>query len=366
MKELGISIYPEKAHIEDILRYIDTAARYGFTRIFTNLISLERDPQVLERFKKICSYAGDKGMKVIADINPEVLRNLNISVNDMEFFYNLGLFGIRLDTGFTGLEESLMTYNPYGIKIEINMSSGTKYLENIMEFKPNKDNLLGCHNFYPLKYTGLSRAHFQKCSEVFKSYGIPTAAFVTSPSATFGAWPDNDGLCTMEEHRNLPVETQVKDLFNTGLIDTVIIGDCYASEDELKTLGSMDRDILSFNVELEDGISEVERKIILDEIHFNRGDVSEYVVRSTLSRVKYKGNYFKLLNPKKVIKKGDILIPTSLYERYAGELQVALRDMENSGKTNVVGRIVPEEVFLLDFLHPWQKFRFNLKQAGKI
>jgi hypothetical protein len=50
-----------------------------------------------------------------------------------------------------------------------------------------------------------------------------------------------------------------------------------------------------------------------------------------------------------------------LYERYAGELQIALKDMENSGKTNVVGRIVPEEVFLLDHIQPWQKFK--LKEA---
>lgn len=362
MKELGISVYPDRSGIDDILEYMDKAAKYGFTRVFTNLISVGKEKDVLEKLKEICRRARDKGMKVIADINPAVLKSLGVSIDDMKFFHDLGLYGIRLDIGFTGLEESLMTYNPYGLKIEINMDSGTEYLENIMEHRPNTENLLGCHNFYPLRYTGISRAHFEKCSRVFKKYGIPTAAFVTSPRATFGAWPDYDGLCTLEEHRDLPLETQVKDLFNTGLVDAVIIGDCYASEEELEALGSLDRDLLTFNVELEEGISEVERKIVLEELHFVRGDVSEYVIRSTESRVKYRDHHFKLFNPKKAIKKGDILIPSSLYERYAGELQVALRDMENSGKTNVVGRIVPEEVYLLDFLRPWQKFKFKLKE----
>lgn len=366
MKELGVSVYPEKASMEDILGYLDKAGKYGFTRVFTNLISIEEDRSVLEKFKKICYYARERGMKVIADINPEVLKNMNITFNDMKFFHDLGLFGIRLDIGFTGLEESIMTYNPYGIKIEINMSSGTKYLENIIEYKPNIANLLGCHNFYPLRYTGISRAHFNKCSEVFKSCGIPTAAFVTSPSASFGAWQDYDGLCTLEEHRDLPLETQVKDLFNTSLVDAAIIGDCYASEEELKLLGAMDRDVLSFNVELEEGVSEIEKKIVLNETHINRGDASEYVVRSTESRVKYRGNYFKLFNAQEDIKKGDLLIHSSLYERYAGELQVALRDMKNTGKISVVGRIAPEEVFLLDYLRPWQKFRFKLRSIGSV
>ncbi|MNP80696.1 hypothetical protein D3C76_1788680 [compost metagenome] len=61
------------------------------------------------------------------------------------------------------------------------------------------------------------------------------------------------------------------------------------------------------------------------------------------------------------MEKGDILIESDLYTRYAGELQLALKDMKNIGKTNVVGRVVKEEVFLLDYIEPWGKFKFNLK-----
>ncbi len=53
-----------------------------------------------------------------------------------------------------------------------------------------------------------------------------------------------------------------------------------------------------------------------------------------------------------------MLIESSLYKRYAGELQIALKDMKNSGKTNVVGRIIDEEIFLIDHLEPWEKFEF--------
>ena len=359
MRKLGISIYPERASKEDWIEYLDLAAKYGFTRVFTCLISVKGDKdKIINDFSAITSHANKLGMEVIADVSPIVFEELDIGYSDLSFFHKMQLSGIRLDEGFGGIEESIMTQNPYHIKIEISMSSYTKYLDNILSFKPNRDNLIGCHNFYPHRYTGLSREHFLKCSRQFKEQGIRTAAFISSNTAEFGPWPVKEGLCTMEQHRCLPIDVQAKDLFNTDLIDDVIIANAFASEAELKCLSKLDRSILTINLELEDNNPNICNKIILEELHFNRGDVSEYMIRSTQSRVKYKGTDFQLYNPKP-IKRGDVLIESSLYERYAGELQIALKDMENSGKTNVVGRIIPEEAFLLDYIQPWQKFKLK-------
>ncbi|MGO0916150.1 MupG family TIM beta-alpha barrel fold protein [Clostridioides difficile] len=41
----------------------------------------------------------------------------------MNFFKKTKADGIRLDMGFTGSEEALMTFNPQNLKIEINMQS---------------------------------------------------------------------------------------------------------------------------------------------------------------------------------------------------------------------------------------------------
>lgn len=359
MKKLGISIYPNNETNEKILSYIEMAARYGFKRIFTCLISVEERTidEVIKEFKKIVTYANEKGMEVIADVDNSVFKKFNITYKDLSFFKDLGLYGVRLDIGYSGMEESIMTFNPYGIKVELNMSGGTKYVDNIFSFKPNAENILGCHNFYPHVYTGLSYDHFIKCSRQFKDLGIRTAAFVNSTTAKFGPWPVSEGLCTLEMHRYLPIDVQVKHLFITGLIDDVIIANQFASEDELRALSKVNKDMLEFKVNLVDDIPEIERKIVLEEPHFNRGDISEFVARSTQSRVKYSGHDFPPFNTPD-IKRGDILIDSSLYTRYAGELQIALKDMKNSGKTNVVGRIVEEELFLLDYLEPWMKFAF--------
>lgn len=359
MKRLGISVYTGQANLEENIRYIKLASSYGFKRIFTCLISLDSEDieTIVKEFKELVRVANSCGMEVVADVDPKIFKRFGASYRDLSFFNDLGLHGIRLDTGFSGLEESIMTFNEYGLKIELNCSNGTKYLDNILSFKPNIDNILGCHNFYPRLYTGLSYKHFMECSTQFKELGIRTAAFINSYDASFGPWPVSEGLCTLEEHRHLPIEVQAKHIFATNLIDDVIIANAFASERELEALSNLNKNKVEFSVELVDGISETEKKIILKEPHFNRGDISEYVIRSTQSRVKYSGYDFKVFNAPD-IKRGDVLIDSSLYERYAGELQVALKDMKNTGKTNVVGKIADEEIFLLDYIGPWSKFGF--------
>ena len=363
MHRLGISIYPNNSSVEEIQDYIRLAAKYGFERIFTCLISAsDKDIElVLEEFKAILKVANENSMEVIADIDPSVFNKLKASIFDLKVFKDMGLSGIRLDMGFSGYEESVMTYNEYGLKIELNISNGTRYVDNILSYKANLNNLYGCHNFYPHIYTGLSYDNFISSSKQFKDLGIRRAAFVNSPSAEYGPWPVSEGLCTLEMHRELPIEVQAKHLFATGVIDDVIIANAFASEEELKALSNVNRDMLEFSVELIDGIRDLDKKIVLEEFHFNRGDSSEYMARSTQSRVKYKGESFPPYNVV-YIKRGNILIDTDLYTRYAGELQLALKDMKNTGKTNVVGKIVDEEIFLLDYIKPWSKFSFKLKE----
>ncbi|MER2176001.1 MAG: phospho-sugar glycosidase domain-containing protein, partial [Carnobacterium sp.] len=224
----------------------------------------------------------------------------------------------------------------------------------------NAANLMGCHNFYPHRYTGLNYDHFIETSKQYKEHRLVTAAFVNSPSAHIGPWPVDEGLCTLEMHREWPIEVQAKHLWATEVIDDVIIANAFASETELKALSELNPYQLTLTCELEADVPELEAKIVTEEFHFNRGDVSDYVIRSTQSRVKYKGHEFVPFNTPDM-KKGDIVIETSLYAHYAGELQVALKPMKNSGKSNVVGHVVEEEQFLLDYLKPWQKFQFNLK-----
>lgn len=363
MKRLGISVYPNHTDLNEIVNYIHLAGKYGFKRIFTCLLSAadKSVDDIIKEFEVMLGAAKEEGMEVIADLDPTIFKNLNASIYDLKVFKEMGLDGIRLDMGFSGQEEAIMSFNDYGLKIELNMSNGTKYVDNVLSYKANLNNIYGCHNFYPHKYTGISFEHFMKCSKQFKELGINTAAFVNSPSAKYGPWPVSEGLCTLEEHRDLPIEVQAKHFLATGLIDDIIIANAFASEEELKALSELNKEKIIFNVEFDETASELDKKIVLEEYHFNRGDVSEYMLRSTQSRVKYKNESFPAVNTPD-IKRGDLLIDSDLYTRYSGELQVALKDMKNSGKTNVIGRIVKDELFLLDFIEPWMSFGFKVNR----
>lgn len=359
MARLGVSIYPEHSTKEKDMEYLSLAAKYGFKRVFTCLLSLEGKnvEQIRSEFKEIIEHANCLGMEVILDVAPNIFESLGISYDDLGFFADLGAAGIRLDEGFDGAKEAHMTFNPYNLKIEINASLGTKYVDNILSYKGNKDNIITCHNFYPQKYTGLSYKHFEKCSKDLKSLGLKVAAFISSQNTnTFGPWPVNEGLCTLEEHRFLPIDVAARYLFATELVDDVIIANAYASEAELKELSKINPNKLTFKIELNDNVSDVERDIIFNFPHHVRGDMSEYMARSTMCRIQYKDADIKPHNTYD-LKRGDIIIVNNEYSRYKGELHIVLKDMPNDGRKNIVGKIPENEMKLLDYIEPWRVFQ---------
>jgi len=362
MRKLGISVYPEHASLEDNKKYIETAAKYGFSRIFTCLLSAEGDKEVIvKEFQDMIGHAKKFGFEVIADVAPHIFKEFGISYDDLSFFKRMGVDGFRLDEGFDGNTEALMTFNPEGLMVELNVSVATGYLDNIISFHPDMHNILGCHNFYPKKRTGLSREHFEKASKMYKKHGIRVAAFVNSEAATFGPWEVAEGICTLEEHRNLDIVSQAKDLFYSNLVDDVIIANCFASEEEMKALGELNKGLVTLDVELEVEITEAERKIAFEELHFFRGDRGEYTVRSTMPRVKYKNEVIPAKNTRD-IKKGDVLVENSNYTRYKGELHIALIDYPNEGNTNIIGRISESNMKFINQIQAWQKFRLAIKK----
>lgn len=362
MTRLGISIYPEHSTKENDINYIKLAGRYGFKRIFTCLLSVgkkSRD-ELIEEFRELIDVAHEEGMEVILDVNPSVFKDLNVSYDDLTLFNDINADGIRLDEGFDGVKESLMTFNKGGLKIELNASSGNGYLDNVMSNFPDKDKLITCHNFYPQRYTGLSLEHFNNCNRAIKEHGLVIAAFVSSNNSnTFGPWPVNEGLCTLEMHRNLPIDLQVRHMIATRMIDDVVIGNAYASEEELKSCAKLIPGILTFGIELEKDLTDVEKDILYyKEPHTNRGDVSEYMVRSSSPRSTFRNASIPKSNTRH-LKKGDVVILNDEYLRYKGELHIVLKDMPNDGRKNVIGYIPKEELFLLDYMEPRKAFTFK-------
>lgn len=359
MGRLGISIYPEHSTLEQDLAYIKKAADCGFKRIFTCLISASGDvAEIKKRYKETNEYAKRLGMEVIFDIAPPVFTKFGVSHTDLTPFYEMGADGIRLDEDLPAPEEAMLTYNPFGLKIEINASQCTRHIDYLLSYGANPDRLISCHNFYPQKYTGLSLSHYKKCNVIMKESSIPIATFITSQNTnTFGPWPVNEGLCTLEMHRSLPISLQARHLIAMGDTNDIIIGNAYATDAELESLAQLKDGKLTFTLELNSDITDVEKEIIYEFPHFVRGDMGDYMARSTFSRITYANHSIKPHHTQD-LKRGDVVILNDEYGRYKGELHIVLSDMENEGNKNVVGRLPLEEHILLDYLDPWRPFKF--------
>lgn len=362
MARLGISIYLEHSTKEKDIEYIRLAGKYGFKRVFTCLLSIGKKTraELIDEFRELIDVAHEEGMEVILDVNPVVFKDLGVSYDDLSLFSEIHADGIRLDEGFDGVKESLMTYNQGGLKIELNASGGSGYLDNVMSNFPNKDKVIACHNFYPQRYTGLSLEHFNNCNKAMKDYGLHTAAFVSSNNNdTFGPWPVREGLCTLEMHRDLPIDLQVRHLFATRMIDDVMIGNAYASEEELEACSKINPGILTFGIELDKELTKVEYEILYyKQNHANRGDVSEYMARSSAPRGTFANESIPKANAVDM-KRGDVVILNDEYSRYKGELHIVLKDMPNDGRKNVIGHIPKEELFLLNYMEPRKIFTFK-------
>ncbi len=362
LKGLGISVYVGRNPIEKDMEYITLAAKYGFTRIFTCFLSVseENKQKFLSDFKGIVAHAKSHNMAVVTDVNPTIMKFLGVTHDDLSLFHELGVYGIRLDEGFSGAEEALMSYNPYNIKIEFNSSTGTLYLNNIMSYRPNLSNIIACHNFYPRRYTGLSVDYFMETSKQMYDLNIHNAAFVSSNAeGTFSTQEVVEGLPTIEEHRSLDIVAQAKELFASRYINDVIIGNAYASEEELAALGGMNKDIIVIDVEVGSNTTATERSILEDNLHMFRGDNSGLMIRSTMMRIYYKDSPIAPhdTNP---IEFGDVTIDNDNYGRYKGEMHIATAPMDNNGGVNIVGRVTASNQRLLKYVLPWSKFRVNI------
>ncbi len=360
MHRLGISLYPEHSTPERDAAYMELAARYGFSRIFTCLLSVEKDAEVTKaEFGAFVSRAHELGFEVAVDTNEEVFARLGATPFDLAPFAEMGVDIIRLDGHFGDHGDIMITRNREGIAVEFNASSNLA-LDLLIERGADARNMVTCHNFYPEPYSGLSEEIFTERSRKYKGMGLQTAAFVSSQQpGTFGPWPVFAGLPTCEDDRRRPIDLQMRHLIATGLVDDILIGNCFASESELAVLASVDTSRTTMRIELEPDATDIERELVFDRDHANRGDASAYMLRSSWARSEFRDrSVAPRACAKPVFTRGDVLAVNDNMAHYRGELEVVLQDMENDGTRNLVGRVPSEELFLLDYVKAEFPFGF--------
>lgn len=354
----GISVYLGMNYtLSENIQYIKRANNLGCKSIFTSLHIPEADyKKAINDFKEIASLAYSLNMDVIADISPRAFTYIGGNMNDLKAIKDLGIYGVRVDFGFSAMEIAEFTRNKYNLRIEINASTVTKqFLKDLGNYNPDFTNIQACHNYYPRLNTGISVDLFKKKNNMLKKFGMKISAFI--PCEINKRGPIFEGLPTLEKHRFLKSVICAKELYAIG-IDDVIFGDSIPSDDELESVLCLDESSVNFNIDIL-SCTQLERNIIFKSLHQNRPDPAEDVIRSTNSRTTLGINDIILAHNNIERKAGYITIDNKSYLRYAGELQVCRKDLPPDNRVNVVGKIIEEELFLLDYINEETKFKFK-------
>ncbi|TCG11305.1 MupG family TIM beta-alpha barrel fold protein [Mycoplasma todarodis] len=390
-KRLGISIYPEIAGKEETLEYIKNAHGCGFERIFANLLDFHdtvEGRKKLDDLKQCLIFSKELGMEVIVDVSPHAYQMLKLKPTEFNFFYNLGATGVRLDEDFNGDIEAELSKS---IIVELNASTGIETMQKTLAKGGKAENLIACHNFYPMRWTGLKYERFLELSQWYYKKGIKVAAFITLPESQkgIGPWNVNDGMPTIEEHRDASLSEQIRHHLATDLISDIIISQQGTTIEQFKIIKTIldsetdkltiedkekyriddkafkdisenykvKRDLI-FELEEASDITEIEKDIIYKFPHVPRADINSYFMRSSWPRVVFDKSEIKpRKHNSKMFKPGDVVVLNKKYNRYMGELHIITKEIPNDGKRNYVGHINKFDHLLFDFASPTRNFK---------
>lgn len=342
---VGISLYTGMGYsLPDNLEYLERASKLGIKEVFTSLHIPEADGNAYKEAEEILRRAKQLGMRVTADISGHYMDRMDLK--------SCGLYALRLDYGFT-LQEIAALSREAPFRIQLNASTiDGRYLEELLNNGADTDNIEVCHNYYPRRDTGISCGLLTERNRCFMEYGMKIAAFIPLQHDRRG--PLHEGLPTLECHRDMKPVITAQHLLHSG-VDTVYIGDAFASEEELKSIAGIKKTIYSIPVRLFEP-SEAEVRI-LSGPHTNRMDPGEYVIRSQEARLKAHGRILKRNTVER--KKYSVTIDNEGYLRYEGELQILKKELKADQRVNVVGD-ASEAALLIDMIKPGDSFEFIL------
>lgn len=325
---IGISFYLNDPLAEE---RIIKAGQMGVKRGFTSLHIPEEAGELAVRAKKLLHLAKEHGIDVYADVSLKTPDHLGI--DSLYHLKELGVTGLRLDDFF---DHGFIASLAKEFKIAVNSSIlFERDIQLLLNNGLKSEQLIGWHNFYPRRETGLSESFFREQNELYKQYNIPIFAFVPGEGEKRG--PLFEGLPTLEKHRYISPFVAALELYKEGT--EVFVGDPEPGEDLLKRMVDLDNGKII--IQTEQGFENYGEYRL-------RPDASRDVLRFMDTRVAESVPPLQNdLRPK-----GSITIDNDLYGRYRGEMQITLTDLPADERVNVIGGVAESDLLILNHVKP--------------
>ena len=123
-------------------------------------------------------------------------------------------------------------------------------------------------------------------------------------------------------------------------VDGVYFGDAYASESELITLVNHRTDELLLKLEVLPDACDID--FLFEKSFVVRPDLNSYILRMTSLRGKGEISAFNCVDRKLY----DVTIDNSNFKRYAGEINIVLKDLPKDDRVNVIGKLNTSSVII--------------------
>lgn len=336
----GFSIYLSNAIDDSTHEYIARMARAGFTGAFTSLHIPEDDPRLLRsRLTQVAGWCRENDLELVADVSDLGLRRMGWSLNEPTQILEMGVTGLRIDDGIDLAEVASLSH---AMPAALNASTISQHdIEVLGRNHADFGRLEAWHNYYPRPETGLDREWYLEKNEWFHSLGLKTMGFVPGDGQLRG--PLFQHLPTLEMHREWAPLAAALDL-EKAQTDRVYIGDSTIAAPSMH----------AFTLYLETGVIELRLPSVpcevADMVWHNRPDVARDVVRFMESR---RMQTLPVTPDAAMVKPrptGTLTLDNADYGRYAGELQIARRDLPADSRVHVLGRLIEADRSLLPFI----------------
>ena len=350
----GMSLYCGTEYsLDEIKRQIDIGESVGINTLFTSLQLPEADAKVVLRdFPKMAEYAHLHGMKVEADIAERTTTQFGIDIHDLKAIKAFGVDYARLDGGYTIEQIAEATHNDLGIHMVLNAATITENkLLKLDSLGINKKQAHFCHNFYPMRYTGLQIDRAAEINALIHEYGYRVTGFI--PSNAHKRIGVSLGLPTVERHRNMDTFTAIEECKALGF-DDIFFGDDLASKEELLMLVNRHPTAITFRMkpEIEGDVMDW---LLGRELRQIQKNIPE-IIRSHFNDPEsiYKKNAVNGVSED--IRRGDVLMCKTELLRYAGEVQIARKDLPADPSIGRIGRIIDKDLPLLESFRTGGRF----------
>ncbi len=338
MFDTGISVYAglDDYSKEENIKYLRLAKDLGCTHVFSSAhINEAKTSQ--EELQSIIDECNKLGLKLSLDVSKRIVDK----------YSNLeGLFALRLDYGFSDEEIIELSHNaPY--LVELNASTlSYEHIKSLIDNGINTSRTRFTFNFYPKLYSGHDIEDVYSKTKICNEVGIFVGAFI--PSHIGFRPPMYEGLPTVESHRKMLLDNAIEELKACG-INGIYFGDAYASSDEIKTLIMHNTDEVLIKLSLYSD----EYDYVLDKTFRIRPDLNNYILRVSSLRSSEEISVFNCLDRKKY----DVTVDNSKFLRYAGEINIVLKDLPSDERVNIIGKINTTDI-IINKIKQGNKFKF--------